>query len=85
MALSLIGSDAGEAAHDAGVSRHREPAVPQRTPSDRPTSDDSLLDAIRRALVPGDPIARLLALWPTPPVRAVRTSPARRPQGLPST
>jgi hypothetical protein len=80
MALSQVGNAAGEGAHDAGSTRHREPSVPQRT-----DSDDSLLDAIRRALVPVDPIARLLALWPAPPVRAVRTSPARRTQGLPST
>ena len=44
----------------------------------RSTADD-LLDAIRRALVPGDPVARLLADWPAAPVRAVATrAPAQR-------
>jgi hypothetical protein len=32
---------------------------------------DLLLDAIRRSLAPGDPVARLLATWPAPAVRAV--------------
>lgn len=38
-----------------------------------------LLEAIRRGLVPVDPVARLLAGWPAPPVRAVavaRSAPA---------
>jgi hypothetical protein len=79
MALSQVGNAAGEGAHDAGTTRHREPSVPQRT-----DSDDSLLDAIRRALVPGDPIARLLARWPAPPVRAVGPLP-RRSRGAAAT
>ena len=45
----------------------------------RSTDDHALLDAIRRALVPGDPVAHLLASWPAPPVRAVATrAPAQR-------
>ena len=79
MALSQVGNAAGEGAHDAGSTRLREPSVPRRT-----DSDDSLLDAIRRALVPGDPIARLLAGWPAPPVRAVGPLP-RRPRGAATT
>jgi hypothetical protein len=76
MALSQVGNAAGEGAHDAGTTRHREPSVPQRS------SDDSLLEKIRRGLVPGDPIARLLAGWPAPPVRAVGHPARRRPGGL---
>ena len=73
MALSQVGNDAGEAAHDAGPPRQREPFAPQRL-----DADDSLLDAIRRTLAPGDPVARLLALWPPPPARPVRLPPVRR-------
>ena len=40
----------------------------------RSTADDTvLLDAIRRGLAPGDPVARLLAGWTVAPVRAVAT------------
>jgi hypothetical protein len=79
MALSQVGNAAGEAAHVAGVPRPREPFVPQRS------SDDSLLDSIRRTLAPGDPIARLLALWPAPPAQAVGSPPRRRQPLMPAT
>ena len=64
MALFEIGSAAGEAAADARG--RRDPVVPQcrETP-------DHLLDAVRRGLAPGDPVARLLAGWPITPTRAV--------------
>jgi hypothetical protein len=75
MALSQVGNAAGEAALDAGTPRQREPVAPRRP------ADDHLLDAIRRGLSPGDPVARLLALWPPPPARAIQVSPARRPAG----
>ena len=71
MALSQVGNAAVEAAHVAALPRPREPFVPQRS------SDDSLLDSIRRALAPGDPIAHLLARWPAPPARAVGSPPRR--------
>jgi hypothetical protein len=74
MALSQVGNAAGEAALDAGTPRQREHCVPQPT-----NTDDSLLDAIRRGLVPRDPVARLLALWPPAPVPAVEVVP--RPRG----
>jgi len=64
MALFEIGSAAGEVAVDAP--RRRDTVVPQR--SDNP---DTLLDAVRRGLQPGDPVARLLASWPLTPARAV--------------
>jgi hypothetical protein len=72
MALSQVGNVAGEAAHAAGVPRPREPFAAQRS------SDDSLLDAVRRTLHPGDPIARLLAAWPAPPAQAVGSPPRHR-------
>jgi hypothetical protein len=79
MALSQVGNVAGEAALDAGTPRQREPFVPQPT-----NTDDPLLDAIRRGLVPRDPVARLLALWPPPSsVRAVEVVPRRRGGWLP--
>ena len=113
MRLSQIGNAAGEAAHDAGATRLREPAAPvpaapvpaaplpaSPVPADgsavartlavravvaRPVgppvpADDSLLDAIRRGLVPVDPVARLLAGWTAPPVRPVKV-----PPGVPAT
>jgi len=64
MALFEIGSAAGEVAVDAPG--RRDTVVPQR--SDNP---DTLLDAVRRGLQPGDPVARLLASWPLTPARAV--------------
>jgi hypothetical protein len=78
MALSQVGNVAGEAAHVAGVPRPREPFAAQRS------SDDSLLDAVRRTLAPGDPVARLLALWPAPPAQAVGSPPRRRPPLVPA-
>ena len=103
MRLSQIGNAAGEAAHDAGSTRLREPAAPVaavpisadgsavartlavRAVVARPVgppvpADDSLLDAIRRGLVPVDPVARLLAGWTAPPVRPVKV-----PPGVPAT
>ena len=63
MALFEIGSAADEAAVD--VPGRRDPVVPQcETP-------DHLLDAVRRGLVAGDPVARLLAGWPLAPAPAV--------------
>jgi hypothetical protein len=64
MALIEIGSAADEAA--AGAPVRRDPVVPPC----RETSDH-LLDAVRRGLAPGDPVARLLAGWPLTPARAV--------------
>ena len=79
MALSQVGNAAGEAALDAGMPRQREPFVPRPT-----NADDPLLEAIRRGLVPRDPVARLLALWPPPSsVRAVEVAPRRRGGWLP--
>ena len=72
------GIDADAAALDAGAPRPRVPAASHRT------DPDSLLDAIRRALQPVDPVARLLALWPAPPVRAVG-HPSRAGGGAPAT
>jgi hypothetical protein len=95
MALSQIGNDAGEAAHDAGIVRQREPflaplSVAQPS-APRPvvaqplvalgdTAADALLEAIRRGLAPGDPVARLLAHWPAPSVQAVAVPRAVREQ-----
>jgi hypothetical protein len=79
MALSQIGNAAVEAAHVTGVPRPREPFAPQRS------SDDSLLDSIRRTLAPGDPIAHLLARWPVPPAQAVGSPPRRRESLMPAT
>jgi len=78
MALSQVGNAAGEAALDAGMPRQREPFVPRPT-----NADDPLLEAIRRGLVPRDPVARLLALWPPPPARAVEVASRRRGDLLP--
>jgi hypothetical protein len=43
-----------------------------------PPPDELLLDAVRRGLAPGDPVARLLAAWPAPPARAIATHVVRR-------
>ena len=72
MALSQLGNAAGEATLEVGTSRPGEPFVPRR-----PHSDDSLLDAIRRGLRPGDPVALLLARWPRPAVRPIQVAPGR--------
>ncbi len=61
-----------------------QPPVPQPPAPRSADGDDRLLDAIRRGLAPGDPVARLLASWPVPPARAVATSTTRRaPAPLP--
>ena len=54
MALTQPGSAAGGA---VDAPRRPEPTVPQHTDADH------LIEAIRRGLVPGDPVARLLAGW----------------------
>ena len=64
MALFEVGSAADEAAVDAPG--RRDPAVPRCT-----KTPDHLLDAVRRGLLPGDPVARLLADWPPAPAPAV--------------
>jgi hypothetical protein len=77
MALFEIGSAAGEVAVDAPA--RRDPVVPRC-----PKTPDHLLDAVRRGLLPGDPVARLLADWPLTPARAVdipRTRPATTRSG----
>jgi len=77
MALSQVGSAADAAADEATpvaeTIRRRE--VPQQLA--RHPDHDALLDAVRAGLAPGDPVARLLALWPTPPSRPVVTHVAR--------
>ena len=62
MSLSQLGS-AADGAVDAP--RRPEPAIPAvPQPGASQTSDaERLLDAVRRGLVPGDPVARLLAGW----------------------
>jgi hypothetical protein len=59
MSLSQLGSAAGGAVDAPG---RREPVVAQPT-GPQPADADHLLEAIRRGLVPGDPVARLLAGW----------------------
>jgi hypothetical protein len=81
MALSQVGSAADEATSVADTIRRREVLVPRQIA--RHPDDDVLLEAIRRSLVPGDPVARLLAGWTAPPARpvathAVRSAPAPR-------
>ena len=88
MALSQVGSAADEAAPGAGTSRRREPSVSPRSVSPariplQTTADDQLLDAIRRSLTPGDPVARLLAGWTAPPARPVATHVVRSGPALP--
>jgi hypothetical protein len=89
MALSQLGNAADATVPAAGSPRRWGPSVPQppvpQPPAPRSADgDDRLLDAIRRGLAPGDPVARLLASWPVPPARAVATSTTRRaPAPLP--
>ena len=71
MAPSQVGSAADEAPSIAETLRRREILLPQQLT--RHPDDDALLDAIRAGLAPGDPVARLLALWPVPPTRPVAT------------
>jgi hypothetical protein len=72
MALTQPGSAAGGA---VDAPRRPEPAIPQHA------DPDWLLDAVRRGLVPGDPVARLLAGWTSPPARAVCTTSVRPTAG----
>jgi hypothetical protein len=77
MALFEIGSVAGEAAVDA-PGRH-DPVVPQRS-----EPADPLLDAVRRGLAVGDPVAQLLAglrLATASAVSIPRTRPATARSG----
>ena len=71
MALPQLGNAADEATPEVGTPRPRAPFVPQRPV---PHTDDSLLDAVRRGLGPGDPVALLLARWPRPTVRPIRVA-----------
>lgn len=81
MTLTQLGSAAGAAAlARTEVPRQRTPVVA----AERHADADSLLESVRRGLLPGDPVARLLARWPAPPVRAVEVRPARRPGLLPT-
>jgi len=73
MSLSQLGS-AADGAVDAP--RRPEPAIPTVPQPTVPQPGDAerLLDAVRRGLVPGDPVARLLAAWVgggRPPVTGV--------------
>jgi hypothetical protein len=62
MSLSQLGSAAGGA---VDAPRRPEPAIPtvQQPTVPQPGDTERLLDAVRRGLVPGDPVARLLAAW----------------------
>jgi hypothetical protein len=62
MSLSQLGSAAGGA---VDAPRRPQPAIPtvQQPTVPQPGDTERLLDAVRRGLVPGDPIARLLAAW----------------------
>jgi hypothetical protein len=83
MALSPVGNAADTPLRAAGTTRRRGPSVPQpavpQPAVPRPVDgDDRLLAAIRRGLVPRDPVARLLAAWPAAPARPVPTHGLRR-------
>ena len=73
MAVSQPGSAAGGALDAPGG---LSPCFPQQSDSDR------LLDAVRKGLAPGDPVARLLSGWVAPPARAVVCITRGRPPGL---
>ena len=75
MAHSPVGSAADEADSVTETIRRREVLVPQQLA--RHPDDDALLAAVRAGLTPGDPVARLLALWPAPPSQPVVTHTAR--------
>jgi hypothetical protein len=77
MALSQVGSAADEATSVVETIQRREILVPQRLA--RHPDDDALLAAIRAGLAPGDPVARLLALWRAPTAQPVATPAARTP------
>lgn len=81
MTLLQPGSAAGTSALDSlAVPRQRAAVVaPQRD-----DNADSLLESVRRGLLPGDPVARLLARWPAPPVRAVEVHRSGRRGLLPA-
>ncbi len=84
MSLSQPGSAAGGA---VDAPRRPEPAIPPSPspPSRSPTDgDDHLLEAVRRGLEPGDPVAHLLAGWVALPARAVCTTRVR-PAGTATT
>jgi hypothetical protein len=86
MALTQPGSAAGGA---VDAPRRPEPTVPQPTVPQptvpQPTDADPLFEAVRRGLTPGDPVARLLAGWLTPPEAAVGTTRVRLATGTPAT
>ena len=62
MSLSQPGSAAGGAV-DAPRRPSPVPTVPQPTVPQPTDGDDHLLEAVRRGLEPGDPVAHLLAGW----------------------
>ena len=67
MALTQPGSAAGGAVDaprrpEPAIPAIPQPAVPQPGVP-QPSDAERLLDAVRRGLVPGDPVARLLAGW----------------------
>ena len=77
MALTQVGN-AADAAADAAAAVStpvaeaiRRRSIPQQLA--RHPDDDTLLAAVRAGLTPGDPVARLLALWPAPQARPVVT------------
>ena len=74
MSLSQPGSAAGGA---VDAPRRPEPPVPQPTVPQPTDGDDHLLEAVRRGLEPGDPVAHLLAGWVALPARAVCTTRVR--------
>ena len=73
MVLTQPGSAAGGA---VDAPRRPEPVIPQST------DPDDLLEAVRSGLVPGDPVALLLAGWVAPPARPVCAAHVR-PGGTP--
>ena len=79
MSLSQPGSAAGGAvdAPRRPESTVPQPTVPQPTVPQPTDGDDHLLEAVRRGLEPGDPVAHLLAGWVALPARAVCTTRVR--------
>jgi hypothetical protein len=74
MSLSQPGSAAGGA---VDAPRRPQPTVPQPTVPQPTDGDDHLLEAVRRGLEPGDPVAHLLAGWVALPALAVCTTRVR--------
>jgi hypothetical protein len=74
MTRTPVGNAADES-DPVATTRARREANPARRPDD---VADVLLDAIRRGLEPGDPVAGLLAGWTAPPARALPSHPTRR-------